>query len=238
MRRSLIISTIVVIISIVFIVDLIVGRFSNTKVIKTDGKNVKSKIENKSKENIKSDDYEYIQIPNFKGSYQSDVNEFAKNNDIKYELGETISTSKYQLKGLVASQSIKPGKKISKEEILKVNLYNFDKDYNITKESDTSYNLIQNKKLRKGETLNKSYYQSIIYDAQCVGTVEESYRIADTILNQMWRDLKISLSQGQFEALRESQRNWVQEKEKTEDIKIKTMMTIERCNYLLSTYYR
>ncbi|CEO04747.1 PASTA domain [[Clostridium] sordellii] len=242
MRRVLIISAIVGIISIIFILGLILGKFSNTKVIKTDEKNIKSKIENRSKENIKSDDYEYIKIPDFKGSYKSDVNEFAKNNDIKYELGENVSTSKYQLKGLVASQSIKPGKKISKDEILKINLYNFDKNYNIIKESDTCYdihsNLIQSKKLRKGETLNKSYYQSMIYDAQCVGTIEESYSIADTILNQMWKDLQISLSPGQFEALRESQRNWVQEKEKTEDMKIKTMMTIERCNYLLSTYYR
>ena len=70
MRRVLIISAIVGIISIIFILGLILGKFSNTKVIKTDEKNIKSKIENRSKENIKSDDYEHVKIPDFKGSYK------------------------------------------------------------------------------------------------------------------------------------------------------------------------
>ncbi|MEG2787272.1 MAG: hypothetical protein RR942_05570 [Romboutsia sp.] len=86
--------------------------------------------------------------------------------------------------------------------------------------------------------LNKSYYKTKIYEAQRMTAAMESYSAADTILNEMWGELKNIVTTGEFEILRVGQINWIKDKENISDMQIKSRMTIERCNYLLNTYYK
>lgn len=245
MKKVVIISAAVGVISVVLMVGLIMGKLSNTNLAETDGPKLKPKVENKTEgeiEQVNKSDYVAAKMPDFKGDNESEVNEFTKNHDMKYEVGEIVSTPLYHLKNLVATQSIDPGENISKDDILKISLYGFDGHYDPTKEEDPCHdengNLIKSDKPEENISLSKSYYQTKIYEAQCMDSAMESYSASDSILNEMWGELKNIVTPGEFEILRAGQRNWIEDKESASDIEIKSRMTIERCNYLLNTYYK
>lgn len=136
----------------------------------------------------------------------------------------------------------------NKTEYIGTKIHDF-KEYNqsyideFIQNNDIKYdngNLIKIDKNKSKEYigLNKSYYQTKIYEAQRMTAAMESYSSADTILNEMWGELKNIVTTGEFEILRVGQINWIKDKENISDMQIKSRMTIERCNYLLNTYYK
>lgn len=74
--------------------------------------------------------------PNFEGKDQVEVYEFAQKHNINYALGKAVPTSKYDLRGKVASQSIKPGDIIPKDQELILQIYVYIEHYDQVKKQD------------------------------------------------------------------------------------------------------
>ncbi|MFR3559009.1 MAG: PASTA domain-containing protein [Paraclostridium sordellii] len=152
MKKLLITSIAVVVISIVFTMGFLVMKLNNynlfeielpKKVFHFDKKEKKHKPKEVKKEENKANvekvvvkeksnnEIEYIngKVPDFKGHKQTEVYEFAQEHGVKYELGPAVITSDYNLKGTVAKQSVEPGKSMTKNETLKISIYIFDTNY-------------------------------------------------------------------------------------------------------------
>ncbi|CEN22089.1 PASTA domain-containing protein [Paraclostridium sordellii] len=152
MKKLLITSIAVVVISIVFTMGFLVMKLNNynlfeielpKKVFHFDKKEKKHKPKEVKKEENKANvekvvvkeksnnEIEHIngKVPDFKGHKQTEVYEFAQEHGLKYELGPAVITSDYNLKGTVAKQSVEPGKSMTKNETLKISIYIFDTNY-------------------------------------------------------------------------------------------------------------
>lgn len=152
MKKLLITSIAVVVISIVFTMGFVVMKLNNYNLFEIelpkivfhfDKKEKKHKPKEVKKEESKANveellakeksnsEIEYIngKVPDFKGHKQTEVYEFAQEHGVKYELGPAVITSDYNLKGTVAKQSVEPGKSMTKNETLKISIYIFDTNY-------------------------------------------------------------------------------------------------------------
>lgn len=244
MKKGLVIGSLVlIVVSISLTVGMFLGKLSNSGNKEEEEKERKPKVEKKEEStealeepnDIKETEYLSVIMPDFVGNYVSYLADFVDQHGLTYEIEESISTSAYEARGLIANQSIEPGEKIEKDTVIKIGVYNFDEHYDPTKEADPCHDEYGNE--IKTTNLDKSKYQSEIYDAQCMYSVEESYSAGDYILNEMWKDLKQSLPNNEFEALRNEQREWIEIKDNKSDTKEKAIMTLERCQYLIDIYF-
>lgn len=167
MKKLAIISIIVCVISLALTGGLLVKKLNNDdakknkteKVLakKEESKNKEKKIDEKKieaknkgseeddkKEEKKTEDTEEKssgkKAPNFIGKDQVEVYEFAQKHNISYALGEAIPTSKYDLRGKVASQSIKSGDNIPKDQELILHVYVYIEHYDQVKTQDKEIN--------------------------------------------------------------------------------------------------
>lgn len=168
MKKVAIISIVVCVISLALTGGLLMKKLNNDdakkdkteKVVakneeekKTEKKETKDKKSKTKKEEKKDKEEEKKsetttektsgkKAPNFEGKNQVEVYEFAQKHNINYALGQAVPTSKYDLRGKVASQSIKPGDTIPKDQELILQIYVYIEHYDQVKKQDRLANKV------------------------------------------------------------------------------------------------